>query len=692
MAWKLMFLMYRRFDVFTGFFGISSPGIPIVTVREISDTSFKIHWWVPPASHTTSTNAANPPAAPFLGTKLGAPLPDSAPPKSGTDSTDQSASSESDVKKHLIEVNGLIIGESSKDEICVVVTGLNPETQYRIRVWAVSTKRLKSPSGGVLIKTLPAKPAVAENAQTIEASASSKDETIQELDDTHLTPEAIKEKEALLDNEIDTLTVELEQLFRHQHEINVQMQSAEMQFKREEESLREELERLRESRKQGDLVRAEHKTRLKQLEDSKKELDTLKNRYEKEVKASKAEITSRDEKLKVEREELRRLEEETKRMEVAIKQDAETTERKRVELEREAGRQKEQLRKLMNQKSELIKQLDTLRADLMKKRESLASQAASAAEDRARMLRAEDDALSEKILARKLKLDHEQRELLERLRSLQDEHQSLQVELREESRAKVQILEDLNRERRESSQRGLLPSLLLHGSAGYSQLLHQQQLYNSMLLSSNDLVSLSGSSTGLGGLVSGSGTQSSPSSSSMGSMSVLSSAPPPGLPVSFETLERNMGGLGGGFGSQSSFSMGSGGVGSQGLPWSVLGHPETSPNRLMPRASSMEMAGTGPNPMGLSQAQRSYGPISSPRSNNVTLSSNPSGTSQQLVSASNSVSAHAASPTNQNNLFKNPSDGFPRGAGRTIESPMDLVGHYDTKGLIGLGGLFPNGF
>ncbi|KAJ3219823.1 hypothetical protein HDU67_009011 [Dinochytrium kinnereticum] len=723
LAWKLMFLMYRRFDSLTAFFGIVSPGIPIVTVREISDTSFKIHWWVPSIPSTNSAPipaSLSPPMHPFTSSpSSSAPQPFPPPPSSNTTTQSKSSfvnafsHSDLEVKKHLIEVNGVVIGESSRDEVCVVVTGLNPSTRYRIRVWAVSSKRLKSPSRGVLIQTLSTrlKETASSSSTSIDNRETASDGNPPESDEqghpesesTPGRPELNGYRDIAVDHDIDSLTNELEQLNRQQHETSAQMQLVEEQFRKEDESLREELERLRESRKLNENSRAEQRIKLKQLEDSKKELDALRNRYEREVKAEKSSAQQWEDKLKAQRDEVRRVKEETRKAELALSQSADSTEKRRQDLEKEFAKQQENCKRLTAQKVDLSKQLETLRVELSRKRETAAvALAARAAEDRKRLMKAEEDALGEKILARKMRLDHEQRELLDLLQGLQDEHSLLQAELREESRAKVMILEELNRGRRD------VPSSLRSGGFGssgsslgpsqqansYSHLLlQQQQLQQSPLglglpsFLNHATVSdaPSSSSSGLGGLVSVTGSHLKSTTASASTLSTLSSAPPPGL--SLDNADRGLSGISG-------YS-------------SLTTVPQTSPGSF-PSAFSMPRGGFGsspsrftdtglPKPAAPTVTQRSYGPISSPRGNFLSLSSNSSvaGSAASLSGAATAASGsqnqtgHSGSTSAGSSAIGTPA----RSGTRTIESPMDLVGgSYDQlnpKGLIGgLGGLF----
>jgi hypothetical protein len=59
------------------------------------------------------------------------------------------------VSKHLIQLNGTIIGESDKKFNNVIITGLIPDQLYCIRVIASNTQRLHSSSEIIRVRTKP---------------------------------------------------------------------------------------------------------------------------------------------------------------------------------------------------------------------------------------------------------------------------------------------------------------------------------------------------------------------------------------------------------------------------------------------------------------------------------------------------------------------------------------------------------
>lgn len=59
------------------------------------------------------------------------------------------------MSKHLIQLNGEIIGESDKKDTNVIVTGLTPDQLYCVRVIALNTQRLHTASEIIRIRTKP---------------------------------------------------------------------------------------------------------------------------------------------------------------------------------------------------------------------------------------------------------------------------------------------------------------------------------------------------------------------------------------------------------------------------------------------------------------------------------------------------------------------------------------------------------
>ncbi|KAF9356344.1 hypothetical protein BGX34_009988 [Mortierella sp. NVP85] len=119
-AFGVLWLLYDLFgylhastDDLRDFFGITTPPPSIVTLKDVKDRSISLSW---------------------------------------------QCASQATISKHLIEIDGLIIGESGKQETSVVIQGLYPDNTYRIRLWAITTRNWKTPSDYVVVRTLASVP------------------------------------------------------------------------------------------------------------------------------------------------------------------------------------------------------------------------------------------------------------------------------------------------------------------------------------------------------------------------------------------------------------------------------------------------------------------------------------------------------------------------------------------------------
>ncbi|KAJ3288875.1 hypothetical protein HDU76_007609, partial [Blyttiomyces sp. JEL0837] len=292
LLWKTAFVAYRNFDAISGFFGVALPDPPVITVREVADSHFKICW---SASLMGVKGGGN-----NYGGGGGGWNTSGCKNKTGGDSGNNG-----DVAKHVMEVNGVVIGESAKEETCIVVMGLNPNTRYRVRVWAVAGKRTKTPSKSVLIKTLPptavaAKPIpppAVKNEKENSADATSEDSVKPELVKSPIAQpsppkpteeqlreqaERRKQEERDLDNEMARLTTEIDLLRKQLGETERNLAETKEQYQREETELRDELAALRETKKMADAPRAELKIRMKQLDDAKRDVEARRARLEKD--------------------------------------------------------------------------------------------------------------------------------------------------------------------------------------------------------------------------------------------------------------------------------------------------------------------------------------------------------------------------------------------------------------------------
>ncbi|KAI9837032.1 MAG: hypothetical protein M1819_000681 [Sarea resinae] len=93
------------------------------------------------------------------------------------------------VVKHLIQVNGVIVGESSRQETSVTVTGLKPDHFYAVRVIATNASNFQTPSRLIRLKTYTKKPGSTDNlAKGSTAGNESSASVLRDGNDTEAVP------------------------------------------------------------------------------------------------------------------------------------------------------------------------------------------------------------------------------------------------------------------------------------------------------------------------------------------------------------------------------------------------------------------------------------------------------------------------------------------------------------------------
>ncbi|KAG0366369.1 hypothetical protein BGZ54_005425 [Gamsiella multidivaricata] len=299
-AFGVLWLLYDLFgylhastDDLRDFFGITLPAPSIVTLKDVKDRSVTLNW---------------------------------------------QCSSQATISKHLIEIDGLIIGESGKQETSVVIQGLYPDNIYRIRLWAITTRNWKTPSDYIVVRTLASVPVELElsSAENIRRESELIKKLIKESEDMHqlnkepeqdnLAPESQPVKAgksdsgsshgsastgsgsppsssaivaavetaasvdarvpspsiSITEEQISSLKVELEGKEASHALLIQQLVDHEQQYRQQEDSLKSEIASLREQQKQEEEPRQLAKTKLKELQESLREAETHKSKMEKE--------------------------------------------------------------------------------------------------------------------------------------------------------------------------------------------------------------------------------------------------------------------------------------------------------------------------------------------------------------------------------------------------------------------------
>ncbi|KAG0208833.1 hypothetical protein BGX28_000308 [Mortierella sp. GBA30] len=353
-AFGVLWLLYDLFgylhastDDLRDFFGITLPAPSIVTLKDVKDRSITLSW---------------------------------------------QCSSQATISKHLIEIDGLIIGESGKQETSVVIQGLYPGNTYRIRLWAITTRNWKTPSDYIVVRTLASIPvelelSSAENAKleselvkklikeseepqnaiaqesgyalrngqdsSLERNIAAPEQDLVSMEianisspDSSVTTQAPTLQSAasqesripspvtvVTDTQIAALRTELEGKEASQAQLLQQLGDLERQYKQQEDQLRTEITVLREQQKQEDEPRQQAKSKLKELQEILREAEASKSKIEKEHRIELDKRQRMTEQLQARQRKLESLQQTLRQCEERLRSEKESHRQQRQELE-----------------------------------------------------------------------------------------------------------------------------------------------------------------------------------------------------------------------------------------------------------------------------------------------------------------------------------------------------------------------
>ncbi|KAK9447566.1 uncharacterized protein V1518DRAFT_421325 [Limtongia smithiae] len=217
----------------------------------------------------------------------------------------------SSVAKHVIQMNGQNVGESEKRETTVTITGLNPDQVYGVRVLAVNSNHYSAAGQLIRLRTRrksenlvlasvqpvqPEESAVptpkegerrrSSTVQTQFRRASSRHER------NNRSPNRRGERGGYTSSftaatqpyTIESLAAELEQIRSDIVEVNAQYAHAEEEYEAASAALHEELDTLRDKRKEEDAIRTQMRSDNKALEETNRALQAQKTKVERAVK------------------------------------------------------------------------------------------------------------------------------------------------------------------------------------------------------------------------------------------------------------------------------------------------------------------------------------------------------------------------------------------------------------------------
>ncbi|KAG0220610.1 hypothetical protein BGX31_010804 [Mortierella sp. GBA43] len=254
-AFGVLWLLYDLFgylhastDDLRDFFGITLPAPSIVTLKDVKDRSISLSWHC--ASHAT-------------------------------------------ISKHLIEIDGIIIGESGKQETSVVIQAENVQKESELikkLLKETEDMQLANNQNNNKERILENMDANSQEIKEDNLETYPMDETSPA--NTSVTSSAssihsgslVDSKTSTLPTEeqIASLRVELESKEASLASLTLQLADLEKHYKHQEDQLKSEITSLREQQKQEDEPRQQAKAKLKELQDTLREAEAQRTKMEKE--------------------------------------------------------------------------------------------------------------------------------------------------------------------------------------------------------------------------------------------------------------------------------------------------------------------------------------------------------------------------------------------------------------------------
>ncbi|KXS19280.1 hypothetical protein M427DRAFT_473223 [Gonapodya prolifera JEL478] len=376
-AYRVAWIVYANFDAICRFLLIVPPTAPSIAVAEVGETYFKVRW---------SRNSQS----------GGAP---------GDKSTFLLSYEESAVEdmptRYIVEVNGHTIGETRAGETAVRVQKLEPGKLYKVRVWAVGSGNLRTPSKYLSVRTSvsgaerPVWERTKDTAKADSMAPSTRDESGELIPNhsppsptesirrsnvtepsptsplsipsdgkaspvpptnsslpTTVPPAASPPSPALTpvanpaDATISTLVAEIDSVRQSRLEIESTARDLDAQVTKEEQELRAELVRLKEARKVEEGGRTKVRQRLRELEDARREVEAQQMKLEREIQAALEDTEQATVRAQDLRAEAKRLREQIKATEESAKRAREQSDARRKELEAVAAEEAQRTKEL----------------------------------------------------------------------------------------------------------------------------------------------------------------------------------------------------------------------------------------------------------------------------------------------------------------------------------------------------------
>lgn len=273
MCYRVSTLLNIPIPTLVKLLGLDLPAPPRVSLHGISSDTITLHW--------------------------------SVPEKAGT------------VAKHIIQINGINVGESEKrGATSVTVTGLNPNQRYNARVIAANAQNFQAPGQLIRLRTrrrsqgsvsgTPTRGDVSDEVPTVHAAVESVPPSPQQQGrhghgSSKRTAKERRNSPAALEQvyggnrgndeyTVESLTADLDGVRNEITETEAQLAVAEEEFKATEAELRSKLDELKQKKNEEDAARQRIKAETKSLEEARRSAEATRSRTEKALKAKEYEI------------------------------------------------------------------------------------------------------------------------------------------------------------------------------------------------------------------------------------------------------------------------------------------------------------------------------------------------------------------------------------------------------------------
>ncbi|KAJ3068993.1 hypothetical protein HDU98_007919 [Podochytrium sp. JEL0797] len=313
-------------------------------------------------------------------------------------------------RKFEIELNGEIVAETSRLETCVEIKNLQPDTEYKIRVWAIGAKNMRAVSKAVVVQTCEMKGSAEELSES---------EILAQITSTQNL--ITTTRQSLVDLHHQTQTTRTDHTTRM-------------------EVLESQLDATKAEKKSLDPHRAALKLELKRLECEKRAVESRRVKTDHALNAAKTGLELTLQEVEAVKREAEQVRADIKRCEAKTRAEEETFDKKKKDLDEQVGKLKAELKGLDGMRAKAKKVEEQVRNQIRIK------QAVVEGIERDTVLgfgqlHGEEFEERKKVLEEEMKVWNEIHE------KLSSEHARLKAELREEKRVKDVLVHELSRSR-----------------------------------------------------------------------------------------------------------------------------------------------------------------------------------------------------------------------------------------------------